>query len=245
MPTRFVKESCRSSKNLDRISDFEERLFWRLITTADDYGRFLACPELVRAACFPYKSMAPVKIKDALLSLQANHLITLYSGADREYGVFNTWEKHQGKPRAKMSKFPSPSDVQQNHMLASANICMHPLADVTGHTDTDTDTNTDLISLNSLSESEEEFEVFWSRYPKQIGKKAARLAWDKAKDRPSITEIIESVCRAKLSTQWTKDGGQFIPHPATWINQGRWDDQQQAKPLSVMERFLARHQEEA
>jgi hypothetical protein len=25
--------------------------------------------------------------------------------------------------------------------------------------------------------------------------------------------------------QWRKDGGQFIPHPATWLNQGRWADE--------------------
>lgn len=24
--------------------------------------------------------------------------------------------------------------------------------------------------------------------------------------------------------QWRKDNGQYIPNPATWLNQGRWDD---------------------
>lgn len=90
-----------------------------------------------------------------------------------------------------------------------------------------------------------DFETFWSRYPKQVGKKAARVAWDKSKDRPALETILEAVTRAAHSVQWMKDGGQFIPHPATWINQGRWDDQQQAKPLSVMGRFLERHREEA
>jgi len=24
---------------------------------------------------------------------------------------------------------------------------------------------------------------------------------------------------------WTKEGGKFIPHPATWINGRRWEDE--------------------
>ena len=102
----------------------------------------------------------------------------------------------------------------------------------------DLETETQLCVLD-------EFEVFWNRYPKQIGKKAARKAWEQSKDRPVLVTILESVDRAARSAQWMKENGQFIPHPATWINQGRWEDRQQAKPLSVMERFLARHQEEA
>lgn len=27
------------------------------------------------------------------------------------------------------------------------------------------------------------------------------------------------------SKQWTKDNGQFIPHPSTWLNQSRWEDE--------------------
>jgi hypothetical protein len=29
----------------------------------------------------------------------------------------------------------------------------------------------------------------------------------------------------KTSAQWQKDNGQYIPNPATWLNQGRWDDE--------------------
>lgn len=42
--------------------------------------------------------------------------------------------------------------------------------------------------------------------------------------KPVQEKILAAVQAAKRSDQWTKDGGQFIPHPATWINQGRWDD---------------------
>lgn len=146
MPTRFIKESCRSSKNLDRVTDFEERLFWRLITTADDFGRFLADPELVRSACFPRRDRLPLqKLIDALAGLQRNHLIALYSVKDRQYGQFCTFEEHQGKPRSRKSKYPA---ILYASLHADASNCVRVLADVTGHPDTDTDTkaNTDLNS---------------------------------------------------------------------------------------------------
>ena len=220
MPTRFIKESCRSSKNLDRLSDFEERLCWRLITTADDFGRFMACPELVRSACFPYKTLSTKVILSALHSLQTNELIRLYSVDDRHYGEFVKWEKHQGKPRAKESKYPA--------CIASANICKQMHANVTGHSDTDTETNLNSLSLLNSEEgkkSEEgEFDSFWNAYPRKVGKKAAQKAFQNAQNRPRIDDLLLSISIQRASPQWTKEGGQFIPHPATWLNRGQWDD---------------------
>ena len=38
-------------------------------------------------------------------------------------------------------------------------------------------------------------------------------------------KIMAAVKAAKVSKQWNRDDGQFIPNPATWLNQGRWDDE--------------------
>lgn len=147
MPNRFIKESCRSSRNLDKLTDFEERLFWRLITTADDYGRFYACPELVRSSCFPYKQSSIALIQKSLNSLQGHRLIQLYRINDRLYGYFVTWEKHQGKPRASKPKYPEPLGT---FMQADASTCSQALADAPGGPDTETNTNLNSSSLNSL-----------------------------------------------------------------------------------------------
>ena len=37
--------------------------------------------------------------------------------------------------------------------------------------------------------------------------------------------MLEAIEKHKASSQWQKDGGQFIPHPATWLNQERWEDE--------------------
>ena len=49
-------------------------------------------------------------------------------------------------------------------------------------------------------------------------------AWAKATDKPGVQEIIGKINELKATKEWQKDGGQFIPHPATWLNEGRWDD---------------------
>ena len=86
----------------------------------------------------------------------------------------------------------------------------------------------------------EEFEVFWEYYPRKVGKKDAHRAWGKAKDRPPLPDILSALAAQKSSEQWTKDHGQFIPHPATWLNQGRWADQLPPKHKSLMEEFIER-----
>lgn len=72
---------------------------------------------------------------------------------------------------------------------------------------------------------EELFERFWSTYPKKVGKDAARRAFAKRKpDESLLADILAALERQKHCTQWQRDNGQYIPNPATWLNQGRWQD---------------------
>lgn len=66
------------------------------------------------------------------------------------------------------------------------------------------------------------FEEFWSCYPKQVGKEQARKAF--ALVREPVSVLLEAIAQQKQSAQWTKDGGAFIPNPATWLRQQRWED---------------------
>ena len=70
------------------------------------------------------------------------------------------------------------------------------------------------------------FEVFWAAYPRHTGKQDAYKAFVKLKpDEALMAAILAGIERQKQSAQWTKDGGQFIPHPATWLNGCRWEDE--------------------
>ncbi|XQA72090.1 hypothetical protein ACM9XA_11365 [Xanthomonas sacchari] len=63
-------------------------------------------------------------------------------------------------------------------------------------------------------------------YPRRIGRAAAAKAWRKNNCEPLADKIIAEVkARAKADPQWLKDGGDYVPHPATYINGRRWEDQ--------------------
>jgi len=68
------------------------------------------------------------------------------------------------------------------------------------------------------------FLKFWSAYPKRVGKGAAFRSWGKA-HLPNLDVVISAVNFQCQSDQWQKDNGQYIPNPATWLNQCRWEDE--------------------
>ena len=74
------------------------------------------------------------------------------------------------------------------------------------------------------------FAAFWAAYPKKAGKADALKAWNKLK--PDIVlqaKMGEALTAQKKSPQWTKDNGQYIPMPSTWLNGKRWEDEVQTQ----------------
>jgi phage replication O-like protein O len=81
-------------------------------------------------------------------------------------------------------------------------------------------------SPNPLSKDIVAFDNFWQLYPRKVGKGAAKKVWAKLKpDDALVQRILEAVSEQRDSVQWARDGGQYIPHPATWLSQERWDDE--------------------
>ena len=72
------------------------------------------------------------------------------------------------------------------------------------------------------------FARFWETYPRKESKQTARKAFEKLNpDEALLQTMLEAVERFKESEQWKEDNGRFIPYPATWINQKRWEDEPQ------------------
>lgn len=72
----------------------------------------------------------------------------------------------------------------------------------------------------------ESFEVFWKAYPKKKSKGDAERAFKKVNPGEQLlTTMLATIERAKKSVDWQKDDGQYIPHPATWLNAKGWEDE--------------------
>ncbi len=73
---------------------------------------------------------------------------------------------------------------------------------------------------------QERFDKFWDAYPKKRSMGQAEKAWIKINpDDELLGVILSSLERLNRSKEWLKDGGQFIPYPATWLNAKGWKDE--------------------
>lgn len=87
--------------------------------------------------------------------------------------------------------------------------------------DTDTDTDTDKTVKEKIYKKENsDFEEFWCAYPKKTAKQEALKVWKRKK--PPIDEVLKALSWQTKTQQWI-DG--FMPNPATYLNQGRWEDE--------------------
>ena len=79
------------------------------------------------------------------------------------------------------------------------------------------------------------FGVFWNKYPRKAGKDAAFIAFEKRKpDEQMLDEMLKAIELQSESDAWQKNDGQYIPHPSTWLNQGRWKDEQTNRPTGML-----------
>ena len=71
-----------------------------------------------------------------------------------------------------------------------------------------------------------DFDRFWSAYPRKVAKKYCWKCWQKLKPNEDLVAfILAAVEQQKLYGALHKSRGQYIPHPSTWLNDERWDDE--------------------
>lgn len=77
-----------------------------------------------------------------------------------------------------------------------------------------------------MSEIVTDFDLFWQAYPKRQKKADARKAWRQlAPDTDLVQRILDALMWQTKQRGWLKDGGDFIPLPASWLRGERWDDE--------------------
>lgn len=150
MPNRDLKESNRRSASLQLLSDAAERLWYRIITSVDDFGRMEAHPEVVLSNCFqrPPKGWTPQKVASCLSELSTlaptgdQPLIRLYQVKRKEYLHILSAELYIYR-RASKSKWPAPPEQDDEQAptisaepaiappapIAAASVTVKPIVD--------------------------------------------------------------------------------------------------------------------
>lgn len=187
MPTRYLKSGIRDSDALDALSPLAETLFYRLLVTVDDFGRYDARSAMIKAHCFPIKESVKQKDCSTLLDeLCKAGLIVIYLHDGKEFLQMCKWDN---VPRAKESKFPRMNtDVKQPYTDA-------PLTVTVTETKTETKTKeqrgsrlaSDWVLLKSwgdwataarpdldIRRTAEDFKDYWRSV---AGSKGVKLDW--------------------------------------------------------------------
>lgn len=91
------------------------------------------------------------------------------------------------------------------------------------------DTEKNRIEENSIEKNNiytQMFEEFYSEYPKKKEKSKVQEWFLKKKPKQELfEEILSALKKQKQSKDWTKNNGQYIPYPRTWLNNKRWEDE--------------------
>lgn len=100
--------------------------------------------------------------------------------------------------------------------------------DVTRETETETETDKSKSNIAHRSAERMFEDQFWPAYPRKVGKENALKSFVKLRpDDDMLAVMLKALTAQAASEQWRKDK-QFIPHPATWINGKRWQDEADA-----------------
>lgn len=93
--------------------------------------------------------------------------------------------------------------------------------------------------MNKLSIAQ--FEDFWKKCPRKVGKGAARRKFEIALRKISFKKLLSAMIDYARSVRGKTKS--FIPHPATWLHQERWDDELEEPEFDPIE-YLNRKREE-
>lgn len=92
----------------------------------------------------------------------------------------------------------------------------------------------------TLSAIPHPFDEFWAVYPRKEGKGHARKAFPKAVKKIGWDALLSAVHEYRDWCQRSGEEKRFIPHPATWLNGERWNDER-TEPVTRADTRMQAH----
>lgn len=202
MRSRLLKPGFFTNEDLAECEPLARILYAGLWCFANKNGCFEWRPLKIKAEILPYEDNGVENLLEQLLECS---LIESYMFDGKKYGFIPTFLEHQS-PHKNEAKSSIPIPEHFSTKLHEINI-----------PNRNRNKNKNIIY-------DEQFLNFWAIYPRKENKGRAFEAWSKIKSPiPTQEQLSESLDKYKKTKQWQDP--QFIPHPATWINGRRWEDE--------------------
>lgn len=235
---RTIKPEFFTSEDIVLLSPLARLFYISLWCEADKEGRFTWKPKTFKLRYFPGDNCDIEALAEELLGAR---LVVLYGEGLAYIPSFN---KHQHiNPRESASTLPDPKappvkrtreprvstrddasareEDAQGGREGKGREVIPPLPPKGG---------------GAVHEFPPGFDRFWLAYPRKTAKPQAAKAFARLRvDEPLLARMLEALALQSRSDQWQRDQGQFIPHPSTWLNARRWEDE--AAPLPSQDRW--------
>lgn len=190
----MISKSISVSKKLAQISQFGALLFTWIIPHCDDGGNMPGDAFTVKGLVVPVRPETVADVEKTLKELIEMGLLDPYEANGEKYIHIINWNDHQTL-RADRQSWEYPRYGKDERPRKAS----------------------------TKAAADGSFEKFYALYPRKVARAKAEIAWKQIK--PELhAAILEAVKAHSQSEQWTRDDGKFIPHPATWLHQKRWND---------------------
>lgn len=155
------------------------------------------------AKMFPYASQQ--QIQRALKKLESTGILIV--------GNYNA----NPYDHTKWYTTPIDGDFDRSHLINREVVVDQP---------SNTDIN-QLVNNNDVLKAEVDllFELFWKAYPRKTNKAFARKAFFKLKPTNEMLAKMTTAIERQKRSVWLDKDIQYIPHPSTWLNGERWEDE--------------------
>jgi len=234
---RTIKPEFWDSPGTARAS-YKTRLFFiAMWNWADDWGIGVASPKQLIAFAFPNDDDVSAKDFPTLAKEVSECFdVEFYEVAGRPYYCIPSWDLHQRTERKAKRTNPGPEQAENRLFTGISDLATEiptvakevPAWEKEKEREKEREQGKEIMSADAdvIEPYSQEFETFWKIYPRHIGKRAAWMKWNSLlKSRTvSAREIIAGASRFASDPNLPIDGA-FIPHPATWLNAGRWEDE--------------------
>lgn len=138
-----------------------------------------------------------------------------YITAQRTNGAKGGRPKNPNKTRGLEKENPRAKPSENENRIINSNILNFTKCN-----------NNDIDSIYNKT-----FEEFWEKYPRKVAKKYAFDCYMRLEMTEELHQMMLSALeKQRRSKAW--ENSKYIPHPSTWLNQHRWEDEIPEEELS-------------
>lgn len=218
---RTVKPEFFTNEEIGACSMAARVLAIGLLNHADAAGRLEDRPARIKALIFPFD---PLEVDPLLEELARAGYLLRYVGEGKKCLQIVNFTKHQRPhPKEPASCLPEYVAVKKNgkpckKIQESSSSVIHSLKETPSLPETP-----DPDPERERETEGEGFDQFYQQYPRHVAKEAARKAWGKLAPSEREKAVVDVVRRRE--SEWQGKDAEYLPHPATYLNQRRWTDE--------------------